>query len=63
MAVQRKHFKEPQTVKMDKIEEIVGKPENFTAPVGRIEKEVKVGLNKDVILQVTTEFNCFINIS
>lgn len=48
---------------MDKIEEIVGKPENFTAPVGRIEKEVKVGLNKDVILQVTTEFNGFMNVS
>lgn len=63
MAVQREHFKEPQTVKKEKREEIVGKPENLTVPVGRLEKEVKVGLDKDVILEVTTEFNCFMNVS
>lgn len=48
---------------MEKMEEIVGKPENLTVPVGRIEIEVKVGLNKDVILEVTPEFNCFVNVS
>jgi len=41
VAVQRNHFKEPQTVKMEKMEEIVGKPENLTVPVRRIEIEVK----------------------
>lgn len=61
--MQREHFKEPQTVKKEKKEEIVGKPENLTVPVGRLEKEVKVGLDKDVILEVTTEFNCFMNVS
>lgn len=55
MAVQREHFKEPQTVKKEKREEIVGKPENLTVPVGRLEKEVKVGPGQDVILEVTTE--------